>query len=147
MPSETASTSGSEGSPAPAAGTAGETTAPPAVAAAPAVGPTPVPASGPVQGAKDTGPHYTPQPGSKKYKRVGDYDIVSKLGQGAMGSVYLAKRVSTGQLVALKILPPDLAKDQELLERFRREARASQRLTHPNIVSAVEFGQVDKYHY
>src|SRR6185436_16489302 len=117
---------------------------------APATGPTPVPAEGPVQGttgSKDAGPHYTPQPGTKKYKRVGDYDIVSKLGQGAMGSVYLAKQVSTGKMVALKILPPDLAKDQELLERFKRESRASQRFSHANIVSAVEFGTVEKYHF
>jgi serine/threonine-protein kinase len=95
----------------------------------------------------ETGPHFTPIPGSKRYKRVGDYEILSKLGQGAMGSVYLAKQQPTGRLVALKILPPDLARDQELLERFRREARASQRISHPNIVNAVDFGTVDKYHY
>ncbi|HLX63603.1 MAG TPA: serine/threonine-protein kinase [Planctomycetota bacterium] len=114
---------------------------------APPAGATPVPNTGPVQAGQEAGPHYTPAPGTKKYKRVGDYDIVSKLGQGAMGSVYLAKQVSSGQMVALKILPPDLAKDQELLERFKRESRASQRFSHPNIVSAVEFGTVEKYHY
>jgi serine/threonine protein kinase len=108
-----------------------------------------VPHSGPVHGGTsiDKAPHYTPVPGQKKYKRVGDYDIVSKLGQGAMGSVYLARQCSSGKMVALKILPPDLAKDEELLERFRREARASQRISHPNIVSAVDFGTVEKYHY
>lgn len=107
-----------------------------------------MPDSGHVPAGKgDERPHYTPVPGQKKYRRVGDYDIVSKLGQGAMGSVYLAKQASTGVMVALKILPPDLAKDQELLERFRREARACQRITHQNIVSAVDFGTVEKYHY
>lgn len=108
-----------------------------------------VPATGHVpEGAKaDDRPHYTPVPGQKKYRRVGDYDIVSKLGQGAMGSVYLAKQASSGRMVALKILPPDLAKDPELLERFKREARACERISHPNIVSAVDFGTVDKYHY
>ncbi len=113
-------------------------------------GASPVPAGGASagsQGRTDSQPHYTPVPSAKKYKSVGDYDIVSKLGQGAMGSVYLAKQRSTGQMVALKILPPDLAKDTELLERFKREARSSQRFSHPNIVSAVEFGTVDKYHY
>ncbi len=64
-----------------------------------------------------------------------------------MGSVYLAWKKSTGQQVALKILPPDLAKDTEMLERFKREARATQRFSHPNIVSAVEFGTVEKYNY
>lgn len=117
-------------------------------------GATPVPVSGNVAGtgaasanASEKVPHYTPIPGAKKYKRVGDYDIVSKLGQGAMGSVYLAKNMTTGKQVALKILPPDLAKDEELLERFKREARVTQRLSHPNIVSAVEFGTFEKYHY
>ena len=114
----------------------------------------PVPTSGAVSTDPSNGssgadkiPHYTPVPGSKKYKRVGDYDIVSKLGQGAMGSVYLAKQMATGRMVALKILPPDLAKDEELLERFKRESRVSQKLSHPNIVSAVEFGTFEKYHY
>jgi serine/threonine-protein kinase len=114
---------------------------------------TPVPADGSApgakDGAKDGAPHYTPIPGTgtKRYKRVGDYDIVSKLGQGAMGSVYLAKNVVNEQLVALKILPPDMAKDEELLQRFKREARATQRISHPNIVSAVEVGMFDKFHY
>src|SRR5579862_412306 len=49
-------------------------------------------------------PHFTPIPGAKKYKSVGDYEIVSKLGRGGMGSVYLAIRKSTGEQVALKIL-------------------------------------------
>ena len=117
-------------------------------------GATPVPVTGNVAGtgaasssASDKAPHYTPVPGAKKYKLVGVYDIVSKLGQGAMGSVYLAKNMITGRQVALKILPPDLARDEELLERFKREARATQRLSHPNIVSAVEFGTFEKYHY
>ncbi|MEI6236470.1 MAG: serine/threonine-protein kinase [Planctomycetota bacterium] len=116
-------------------------------------GPQPVPTSGPVSSNDPCDaqtvkvPHYTPIPGTKKYKRVGDYDIVSKLGQGAMGSVYLAKQMATGKMVALKILPPDLAKDEELLERFKRESRVTQRLSHPNIVSAVEFGTFEKYHY
>ncbi len=111
-----------------------------------------MPTSGPINGESTTGgadnvPHYTPVPGAKKYKRVGDFDIISKLGQGAMGSVYLAKQMATGRMVALKILPPEMAKDEELLERFKRESRVTQRLSHPNIVSAVEFGMFEKYHY
>lgn len=123
----------------------------PSSASTPRPGTRPVPPSGPVSesgtGGGDKVPHYTPIPGAKKYKRVGDYDIVSKLGQGAMGSVYLAKQMTSGRMVALKILPPDLAKDEELLERFKRESRVTQRLSHPNIVSAVEFGTFEKYHY
>lgn len=92
-------------------------------------------------------PHLTPIPGAKKYKSVGDYDIVSKLGKGGMGSVYLALRKSTGEQVALKILSPELVKDTEMYHRFLREARATQRFSHPHIVCAVDFGSYDKYHY
>ena len=83
-----------------------------------------------------------------KKHRLGDYDLTAKLGQGAMGSVYLAKRVSSGEQVALKILPPNLAQDQEFLERFRREARSASKLSHPNLVAALDVGFADnKYHY
>lgn len=71
---------------------------------------------------------------------------MAKLGQGAMGAVYLAKNAE-GKEVALKVLPPNLAQDQEFLERFRREARAASKLTHPNIVAALDVGFADKYHY
>ena len=87
-------------------------------------------------------------PDATKKHRLGDYDLTAKLGQGAMGSVYLAIRVSTGDKVALKILPPNLAQDQEFLERFRREARSASKLSHPNLVSALDVGFADnKYHY
>lgn len=83
----------------------------------------------------------------KKTKRLGDYELVGKLGQGAMGSVYLAKQLSQDRMVALKLLPQDLARDEEFLERFRREARAAMRLSHPNIVAAYDVGVADSYHY
>jgi eukaryotic-like serine/threonine-protein kinase len=78
---------------------------------------------------------------------LGDYELVGKLGAGAMGSVYLAKQVSSGRNVALKILPPDLAKDAEFLERFRREARSAMRIAHPNIVAAYDEGESGGHHY
>jgi serine/threonine-protein kinase len=82
----------------------------------------------------------------KKVHRLGNYELVAKLGQGAMGAVYLAKNPE-GRDVALKLLPPNLAQDQEFLERFRREARAASKLSHPNIVAALDVGFADKYHY
>jgi WD40 repeat protein/serine/threonine protein kinase len=70
---------------------------------------------------------------------VADYEVISKLGQGGMGTVYKAKRLKDGRLVALKILPPSLASD-DLISRFLREAGIITRLNHANIVGCVEFG-------
>lgn len=86
-------------------------------------------------------------PAEKKTRKLGDYELIGKLGQGAMGSVYLANRMSTGQKVAIKILPNDLARDAEFLERFRREARAAQKIKHPNVVAAYDVGVADNYNY
>jgi eukaryotic-like serine/threonine-protein kinase len=84
---------------------------------------------------------------ARKTKRLGDFELLSKLGQGAMGAVYLARQISKDRKVALKILPQDMARDDEFLERFRREARAAQKLSHPNIVAAYDVGVAENYHY
>ena len=84
--------------------------------------------------------------GSSK-RRIGDFELVNKLGQGAMGAVYLARQVTLDRMVALKILPPELATDQEFLERFRREARAAAKLNNPHIVMAYDVGVASGYHY
>ncbi|MCK6474312.1 MAG: serine/threonine protein kinase [Planctomycetes bacterium] len=86
-------------------------------------------------------------PSGVSQRRIGDFELLSKLGQGSMGAVYLARQVSNGRKVAIKILPPDLARDQEFLERFRREARAAAKLDHPNIVKAYDVGVASGYHY
>jgi len=84
---------------------------------------------------------------ARKTQRMGDFELIGKLGKGAMGSVYLAKQLSQNRTVALKLLPKDLAQDDEFLERFHREARAAMRLSHPNIVAAYDVGVVENYHY
>jgi serine/threonine-protein kinase len=71
----------------------------------------------------------------------GKYRIVSKLGQGGMGVVYLAEHILLGGNVALKFLASDLGKDPKFIKRFRMEARAAHQLRHPNIVEVTDLDQ------
>ena len=68
--------------------------------------------------------------------------ILSELGRGGMGEVYLAEDVVSGRKEALKIMKAHLARDPQFVSRFRREARAINRLRHPNIVAVYDFGQL-----
>ena len=79
--------------------------------------------------------------------QVGDYRILREIGCGGMGIVYEAEQISLGRRVALKVLPRQAAKDCRTLERFRREARASARLHHTNIVPVFEVGQEGEVRY
>src|SRR6516164_6457725 len=79
--------------------------------------------------------------------QVGDYRIIREIGRGGMGVVYEAEQISLGRRVALKVLPWQATRDRTALERFRREARASARLHHTNIVPVFEVGQDDQVCY
>lgn len=74
-------------------------------------------------------------------------EILELIGRGGMGFVYKARQPHLDRLVALKILPEQLARDPRFAERFNREGRVLARLNHPNIVSVYDFGQAGCFCY
>ena len=76
-----------------------------------------------------------------------DYDITRELGRGGMAVVYQAVEVELGRRVALKVLPPDMAMSRSMAERFKREARMSASLDHPNIIPIYRVGQAGSLFY
>src|SRR5579884_2475616 len=75
--------------------------------------------------------------------RLYHFEILELLGQGGMGDVYRARDSRLRRDIALKVLPPDFARDPANVARFEREARAASALNHPNIVQVYEIGQND----
>jgi TolB-like protein/tRNA A-37 threonylcarbamoyl transferase component Bud32 len=90
--------------------------------------------------ATDSGPSW-------KGSQLGAYKIVSLLGTGGMGEVYQAHDTKLGRDVALKVLPPDMARDPERLARFQREARSVAALNHPHIVTIFSVEEADGIHF
>jgi serine/threonine protein kinase/tetratricopeptide (TPR) repeat protein len=78
---------------------------------------------------------------------ISHYRIVSKIGAGGMGEVYLAQDTKLDRRVALKILPADLASNRDRMERFIREAKSAAALSHPNVAQIFEIGEHDGTHY
>src|ERR1700693_4027071 len=75
--------------------------------------------------------------------RLGHYEIRSKLGAGGMGEVYLAQDTRLDRKVALKVLPFDVAANEDRMRRFVQEAKAAAALNHPNIAHICEIDKAD----
>jgi serine/threonine protein kinase len=78
---------------------------------------------------------------------LGDFELLKKLGEGAMGEVWKARQISFDREVALKVLFPHVANNPKLVERLTREGRAMGLLDHPNIIVAYDVGEAEGYHY
>ncbi|MGH7145839.1 MAG: serine/threonine-protein kinase [Planctomycetota bacterium] len=80
-------------------------------------------------------------------QQIANYELLEKVGQGGMGAVFRARQISMDRIVALKILPPKLAKDKKFCERFIMEARASGGLNHINIIQGIDVGESQGHYY
>ncbi|MEL6107984.1 MAG: protein kinase [Planctomycetota bacterium] len=95
----------------------------------------------------ETTPQLDEEPDVEPGKRLRDYRLVKKIGEGGMGTVYQALHVHLGKPVALKVLPGDMLQHKQSVRRFRQEMRAVGRVNHPNVVSASDAGSVDGQHF
>jgi eukaryotic-like serine/threonine-protein kinase len=111
--------------------------------------PTP-PAATPAGGGSGTGVRTPLPPGKSGLDRASSlsnqildarYQVMKKLGEGGMSYVYLAKEISSGETVAIKVLSPRLASDKSSVERLRREAGLAMRLDHPNVCRILRLGE------
>lgn len=80
-------------------------------------------------------------------QRLPGYQIIRKLGAGAMATVYLAKQVSLDRFVAIKVLPRRYSDNADFIDRFQKEGRAAAKLNDPNIVAAYDVGNSGEHHY
>jgi eukaryotic-like serine/threonine-protein kinase len=80
-------------------------------------------------------------------RTLNEFKILSRLGEGGMGTVYVARQASLNREVAIKVLSPHLAQDAGFIDRFRREASLAAGFSHPDIVQVFAAGEQDGLHY
>ena len=84
----------------------------------------------------------------RKSSQIPGYQLISKLGKGAMATVYKSRQNSLDRIVAVKVLPKKLSENPEFVDRFYKEGKAAARLAHNNIVQAIDVGStMDGFHY
>lgn len=84
---------------------------------------------------------------ASRKQQIPGYQIISKLGAGAMATVFKARQLSLDRIVAIKVLPKRLSENVEYVERFYKEGKAAAKLNHANIVQAIDVGEAGGYHY
>jgi serine/threonine protein kinase len=99
-----------------------------------------------IPATSDSSPESRPEP-DLSGRRVGDYQLLRRLGRGGMADVYLAEQLSLRRQVALKVLKSSLAGDEAYIRRFQNEAQAAAKLIHANIVQIYEVGCGDGTYY
>ncbi|MHC5038745.1 MAG: serine/threonine protein kinase [Planctomycetota bacterium] len=80
-------------------------------------------------------------------KVVGGYKVIEELGSGEMGVVFKARQLSLDRVVALKVLPAEVTRDKDSVDRFLREAKSAGKLQHPNIVQVYDIGETGGLYY
>ena len=80
-------------------------------------------------------------------QQIPGYQLLKKLGAGAMATVFMAKQISLDRTVAIKVLPRKLSESAEYVKMFYKEGKAAAKLNHPNIVQAIDVGESGGYHY
>src|SRR5438105_5272054 len=84
----------------------------------------------------------------RRSSQIPGYQLISKLGKGAMATVYKARQLSLDRIVAVKVLPKRSSDNPEFVDRFYKEGKAAARLSHNNIVQAIDVGSTpDGYHF
>ncbi|MHC4780849.1 MAG: serine/threonine protein kinase, partial [Planctomycetota bacterium] len=83
----------------------------------------------------------------KEKMHIPGYEIISEIGRGAMGIVFRARQLSLDREVALKLIPKGVKVDREFRDRFLREAKSAAKLSHPNIIKAIDAGESGQYYY
>jgi hypothetical protein len=107
------------------------------------------PGTGPYreEASRSPAPVFVPPTPAELAPHFPQLKILRLVGQGGMGAVYLARQPELDRLLAVKILPPEVARDPGFTERFLREARSLARLNHPNIVTIFDFGTTNGLYY
>ncbi len=93
------------------------------------------------------GEHWNAPPIEEVAALFPGFEILQLVGRGGMGAVYKARQESLDRLVAIKLLPLELSVEEDFTQRFRREAHAMAKLSHPNIVAVHDHGQTDDGHF